>query len=138
MKKIFANIFSGWELIALQYLVFFFAPIAWLIVGVGAMVTFDWIAGMAAAHKKGEKVVSGGIYRTFVKFTLYAIGVIATRVLEILLKDQISIPFASLLAGFIVVIEYKSVMENISIYTGVNLWEWVKNKIADIHPKKEK
>lgn len=138
MRKLISNILDNWSVIALQYLIFFFSPIAWLVVGVGVMVTFDWIAGMAAANKKGERIVSGGIFRTFVKFMLYAIGVVATRMLEILMKDKIDVPFASLLAGFILIIEYKSVMENISIATGTNLLEWVKDKIATIHPKREK
>jgi hypothetical protein len=42
------------------------------------------------------------------------------------------------LAGFILLIEYKSVMENISIATGVDLWDWIKDKIANIHPKRDK
>jgi hypothetical protein len=58
--------------------------------------------------------------------------------LEILMQDKIAIPFASLLAGFILLIEYKSVMENISIATGVDLWDWIKDKIANIHPKRDK
>lgn len=137
-QQIFAQIFSDWQNVLVQYVIFFFSPIAWLIFGVGIMVFFDWIAGIAAARKKGQKVLSGGFYRTFVKYSLYAIGVIATRVLEILMKDKLNIPFASLLAGFILVIEYKSVMENISIATGVNLWDWVKTKISNIHPKRIK
>lgn len=137
MKRIQA-LFADWQNILIQYMIFFFSPIAWLIFGVGIMVLFDWIAGMAAARKQGRKIVSGGFYRTFVKYALYAIGVISTRVLEILMKDKIDIPFASLLAGFILVIEYKSVMENISIATGVNLWEWVKSRISNIHPKRDK
>ena len=137
IKKI-QQLFADWQILLTPYLIFFFSPIAYLIFGVGIMVFFDWIAGVAAARKKGKAIVSGGFYRTFVKYALYSIGVIATRILEILLKDKINIPFASLLAGFILVIEYKSVMENISIATGVNLWDWVKEKISSIHPKREK
>lgn len=132
------SILGDWKIVALQYVIFFFSPIAWLVVGVGVMVTFDWIAGVAVAKKRREKIMSGGIYRTFIKFMLYSIGIVATRFMEILLRDQIQIPFASLLAGFILVIEYKSVMENISIATGVNLWTWIKDKIGDIHPKSQK
>ena len=136
MKKINALIFPYKDVI-LQYLVFFFAPIGYLIAGVGLMVFFDFITGVAAAKKRGERIVSGGFYRTFVKYVLYSIGIIASRLLEILLKDSIKIPFSSLLAGFIIIIEYKSVMENISFVTGINIWEWVKDKISDIHPKKK-
>lgn len=131
-------LFPAWKNTLAQYIIIFFSPIAWLVAGVGIMVAFDWIAGVAAAKKKGNKIVSGGFYRTFIKFTLYAIGIVATRMLEILMQDKIAIPFASLLAGFILLIEYKSVMENISIATGVDIWEWVKDKIATIHPKRDK
>jgi phage-related holin len=137
MKKINALIFPYKEVI-LQYLVFFFAPIGYLIAGVGLMVCFDFISGVAAAKKRGERIVSGGFYRTFVKYVLYTIGIVASRLLELLLKDSIKIPFSSLLAGFIIIIEYKSVIENISFVTGINIWEWVKDKISDIHPKKNK
>lgn len=137
MKKI-QLLIPAWKTITIQYIIFFFSPIAWLVAGVGIMVAFDWVAGVAAARKKGNKIVSGGFYRTFIKFTLYAIGIIATRILEILMHDKIPIPFASVLAGFILLIEYKSVMENISIATGVDLWDWIKDKIANIHPKQDK
>jgi len=138
MKKIFASFNNDYQAIIGQYIVFFFAPIGYLIAGVGIMVMFDFITGVAAAKKRGEKILSGGFYRTFVKYVLYSIGIIATRLLEIMLKDQIKIPFSSILAGFILVVEYKSVMENISLATGVNVWDWVKDKIANIHPKKDK
>jgi hypothetical protein len=131
-------LFPVWKTTLAQYIVIFFSPIGWLVAGVGVMVAFDWIAGVAAAKKKGNKIVSGGFYRTFIKFTLYAIGIVATRMLEILMRDKIAIPFASLLAGFILLIEYKSVMENISIAIGVDLWDWIKDKIANIHPKRDK
>ena len=124
-----------WSL-AFYYFIFFFSPIAWLIVGVGIMVAFDWITGVSAAWKNKTPIMSGGFYRTFVKFVMYAIGIISTRLLEVLLNDKIDIPFASLLAGFIIVIEYKSVMENISKVVGVDLWEWIKNKFARIEIKK--
>jgi hypothetical protein len=137
MKKL-QLLFPAWKNLIAQYIVIFFSPIGWLVAGVGIMVAFDWVAGVAAARKKGNKIVSGGFYRTFIKFTLYAIGIIATRMLEILMQDKIAIPFASLLAGFILLIEYKSVMENISIATGVDLWDWIKDKIANIHPKRDK
>ena len=131
-------LFPAWKNTLAQYIIIFFSPIAWLVAGVGIMVAFDWIAGVAAAKKKGNKIVSGGFYRTFVKFTLYAIGIVATMMLVILMQDKIAIPFASLLAGFILLIEYKSVMVNISIATGVDLWDWIKDKIANIHPKRDK
>ena len=131
-------LFPVWKTTLAQYIVIFFSPIGWLVAGVGVMVAFDWIAGVAAAKKKGNKIVSGGFYRTFIKFTLYAIGIVATRMLEILMRDKIAIPFASLLAGFILLIEYKSVMENISIAIGVDLWDWIKDKIANIHHKRDK
>lgn len=137
MKKLL-SITTNYQGLIAQYLVFFFAPIGYLIAVVGIMVMFDFIAGIAAAKKRGEKILSGGFYRTFVKYVLYTIGILATRLLEIALKEQIKIPFASILAGFILVVEYKSVMENISLATGVNIWDWVKDKIASIHPKKDK
>jgi phage-related holin len=137
MRKLLA-ITNDYQAIIAQYLVFFFAPIGYLIAGVGIMVMFDFVTGVAAAKKRGEKILSGGFYRTFVKYVLYSIGILATRLLEIILKEQIKIPFASILAGFILVVEYKSVMENISLATGVNVWDWVKDKIASIHPKKNK
>jgi len=137
MKRI-QHFFADWQNILAQYVIFFFSPIAWLIIGVGCMVFFDWVTGVAAANKRGEKIMSGGFYRTFVKYALYSIGIIATRLLEVLLKEKIDVPFSSLLAGFIMVIEYKSVMENISLATGTNLWKWIKGKISDIHPKRMK
>lgn len=137
MKKLL-SIFHNYQAVLIQYIIFFFSPITTLLVAVGTMVVFDFFTGVFAAKRRGEKIVSGGFYRTFVKFTLYTIGILATRLLEVFFKEQIKVPFSSLLAGFIFVIEYKSVMENISKATGVNVWEFVKDKIASIHPKRPK
>jgi len=136
MKKILSylqlNILESWWLIAIQYLFFFFSPIVWLTIGVGIFVVFDWFTGIMKAKKKKEVITSGGFYRTFVKFLLYAIAIISTRTLEILLSDKIEIPFASVLAGFIIVMEYKSIMENISAVVGYDILELVKDKIIRI------
>lgn len=115
-----------------EYMLFFFSPVGWLVCGVGIMISFDWLTGVIAASKRGERIISGGFYRTFIKFLMYAIGIVSTRMMELMLEDKISIPFASLLAGFIFVIEYKSVMENISKATGTDVWEFVKEKVIKI------
>jgi len=118
--------------IFVEYLIFFFSPVGWLVAGVGIMISFDWLTGVVAADKRGEKIISGGFFRTFIKFVMYAIGITSTRMLEIMLQGKIEIPFASLLAGFIFVIEYKSVMENISKATGIDVWQFVKDKLVSI------
>lgn len=128
MKDRFTNLM----ILLAEYLMFFFSPIGWLVVALGIMVSFDWVTGIVAASKNGERIVSGGFFRTFVKFFLYAIGIIATRMMEVMLDGKINIPFASLLAGFIFLIEYKSVMENISKATGVDVWQFIKDKITGI------
>lgn len=124
--------FIKYCLIFSEYMIFFFSPVGWLVMGVGIMITFDWVTGVVAASKNGEKIISGGFFRTFVKFVMYAIGIVATRMLEVFLAGKIEIPFASLLAGFIFVIEYKSVMENISKATGINVWEFVKDRVTSL------
>lgn len=129
--------FIKYCLLLSEYVIFFFTPVGWLVLSVGVMISFDWITGVLAAKKQGERIVSGGFFRTFVKFSMYAIGIVSTRMLEIILQDKISIPFASLLAGFIFVIEYKSVMENISKATGVDVWEFIKDKVVKIKVDKK-
>jgi len=126
------NLLESWWMVAIQYTVFFFSPIAWLTLGVGFFVAFDWVTGIVKAKKKNIPITSGGFFRTFVKFAMYSIAIISTRVLELLLHDKMDIPFASLLAGFIIVMEYKSIMENISEVVGVNLWEFIKDKVIKI------
>lgn len=129
--------FIKYCLLFIEYAVFFFSPIGWLVIAVGIMVSFDWVTGVIAAYKSGERVISGGFFRTFIKFTMYAIGIISTRMLEIFLQGKIDIPFASLLAGFIFVIEYKSVMENISKATGIDVMQFIKDKIVSIKVDKK-
>lgn len=134
-----ANInYQKYEGYFVKYIIFFFTPIIFLLLGIGVMVFFDMFSGMAVAKKKKEEITSAKMHRTFTKFFLYSMGIISTRLIEIFLQGEIHIPFASLMAGFIILIEYKSLMENISIVTGTNVWEWVKEKISEIYPKNEK
>lgn len=127
---------TDYGIMFLQYVGAFFAPIFILMLGIGVFTVFDWYTGIQAAKKKGEAITSAGYARTLTKFLLYTIMIISTRALELMIPPGfINIPFASLAAGFILVVNYKSIVENISTATGVDLWDFVKDKLNGMASK---
>lgn len=116
-NSILAN--GAWVKFILPYLIFFFSPIDQLIAGLGAFVFFDFITGIAAARKRGERISSSGLFRTITKIILYMIAIVLSRIFELYFISWL--PVTSVTAGYIAITELKSNYENIGEYTGTNL-----------------
>jgi hypothetical protein len=102
------------------------APIHSLMAAVGFLIAADFITGIVAAHKKGEKITSRAMGRTIYKSLGYQLAVISGFALEFLIPG--GLPIAKLAAGAIGLVEMKSLIENVKVITGVDL-TGVLNKI---------
>jgi hypothetical protein len=59
----------------------------------------------------------------------YCLAIILSRVMEVSFISWL--PIAQLTAGYIAVVEFKSNMENIAEITGIDIWNFLKDKLTD-------
>lgn len=92
---------------------------------VGALVVIDFIFGIIAAKKQGEKIESKKMSRTLVKMLIYQLLIITAHICEKYLVDFI--PFVQITLGFLAVVEFYSIGESFSKITGMNFISYIKN-----------
>jgi phage-related holin len=117
----------------------FLAPIHTLIMATGALVLFDLVTGIAKAVKAKEKVTSNRMRHTVTKGMMYQIAILAAYMLDVVIgMEQVA---ARVVAGVICMVECKSVLENVNVMTGINMWESVLNALkppkVNTQPKDE-
>ena len=96
----------------------FILPIQQFLVLTLFLVFADLYAGIRAAKKRGEKIVSRGFYRTVEKLLLYFVAILCAHGLEV----AFMIPFVSYTAAFAVALsEFWSIIENIEQVTGAKI-----------------
>ena len=116
--------------LGIPYLIFFFTPIAPLVLAVGFLSLMDTVTGVSRAKKAGEKIHSSKLTRTITKMVFYAIAIILARLMEIHFIPWM--PIAQITAGYIALVEFKSNMENIGELTGINIWNTLKDKLEGL------
>jgi phage-related holin len=111
------------------FLTAFLAPIKAFMFAVGALVVIDFIFGILAARKKGEKIESKKMSRTLVKMFVYQLLIISSHICEKYLVDFI--PFTQITLGFLAIVEFYSIGESFSSITGMNFISYIKNIIVE-------
>lgn len=129
IASLFNNQNSKYIGILFTYLIFFFSPIAAILIATGVLVFTDLFTGVFAARKRGEKIDSKNMSRSISKIIFYFTAIILSRMVEIVFFP--SIPVASITSGYIALIEFKSNMENISSITGLDIWKVLIDKIQN-------
>jgi phage-related holin len=107
-------------------LISFFAPIAKLMFIIGLLVTFDIITGVIAAKKRGEKITSKKLGASVTKTILYFITIILGQIMQNNFLPTFDQSITKAVAGIFAVIEFKSNLENISSFTGIDLIDRLK------------
>lgn len=108
----------------LAFCIAFLTPLAPTMLAIGFLLMIDFFTGMWAAYKTGEKITSIKMGTTVSKIILYNIAIITGSVCQKYLVPQI--PFVSIIAGCVTIIEIKSFSENILKATGLDLWSSLK------------
>jgi hypothetical protein len=111
----------------------FVLPLIPYLAAIFTLVAVDLYTGIEAAKHRGENIRSHPLKRTIGKLRDYFLVVLLSEMMVKVFFQGIplaeSVTFVS--ASFIGVIEFKSNLENISVTTGVDLWE----RIKDLFPK---
>lgn len=117
--------------IILSWITIYFAPVYPLIAAIGFFVFADFVTGIQAAKKRGEKITSSKMKNTVVKFGAYGIAVVTSFLIEKHFLD--GLPALKIISGLIAFIEVKSINENIRDITGKNLFDEVIKRFPKIN-----
>ena len=120
----------------ISWLLGFIMPIAAFLGMITFLLVLDFITGIRAAKHRGEAITSKGFGRTVEKILLYYASILAARGLDVvfLIPKDYMIDLTWIVAGFIAVTEFKSLLENVYAITGTDIWK----EIADILPRFKK
>lgn len=109
------------------FLAAFIAPIKNSMIAVSALIAIDFIFGLIAAYKTGQKIESKKMSRTAVKLFVYQVLLISAHLCEKYLLEFI--PFVQITLGFFALVEFVSIGESFSKITGQNFIAYAKNII---------
>jgi hypothetical protein len=98
----------------------FVTPIAPFLAFTILLVFCDLYTGVRKAVFLKEEIHSKGLRRTITKVSLYMIAILLSEGLKQVFTIPMDITYA--ISGIIAITEFKSNLENISVYTGVDIW----------------
>ncbi len=104
----------------------FISPITPLMFTIGGLIIADTITGIWKSIKKDGwiSITSNKLSTTLTKIILYNLGVITGYCVESFMVPEV--PMTRVAAGFIGMIEMKSLWENIGEITGIDVWNKLK------------
>ena len=98
-----------------------------LIMGLSFMLLIDFITGLRKAKHIGEKINSKGFRRTISKMNDYCLAIVGSQIFTWMFDLDFTLSYY--VALFICGIELKSIYENVSQTTGVNIIGYFKGFI---------
>lgn len=113
-----------------------FAPIKGILLVTGFLIVADLISGVLAAKKRGESITSAGLRRSLTKIFVYNLAVISGFLVEQYMLSSI-FPISKLISGLIALVELKSILENLNIVNGSDIFKTVLDKLGSINDKKQ-
>lgn len=113
------------------------APIKPLLLACGALIVADMVTGMFAAHKRKEAINSADMRRSLTKMVVYQIAIISGFVLEKYMLDGL-LPASKVVSGVIGMVEFKSILENVSVIAGQDVLQMVLDKLGSKNAKGKK
>lgn len=90
------------------------------------LLVVDMITGIIASSKRGEKITSKKLSNTITKIFLYNVVIISS----FLIQSYVITDFhylVEIVAGILCIIEFYSLVENMSDITGLNIFNVIKN-----------
>lgn len=107
-------------------------PIKTVLIVVLVLVIIDLITGLLAAWKAGDPITSAGLRRTFSKIVVYELGIVAGFLAEKYLIGDL-IPVMKLLTGLVGCVELKSVLENVNLIAGNDVFKSLIDKLGSVN-----
>lgn len=110
------------------------APIKPLLLACGALIVADTITGIIAAKKRKETINSADMRRSLSKMVVYQVAIISGFILEVYMLDGL-IPVSKVVGGVIGMVEFKSILENVSVIAGQDVLQLVIDKLGSKNAK---
>jgi phage-related holin len=115
----------------------FFAPVAGIMIAIGAFIALDTLLGVMAAQKMGEKIESKKLSKVVWKMLMYQAVTLSFFIMDAfivgdLLGTLINTPYVltKTVGVALIAIEFKSIDENIEKMTGTTLLKRLYDLIA--------
>ena len=103
----------------------FITPIKWLLVGAIGLIVLDTITGLWKAKKRNLPITSKRFGHVVSKFVLYQVAIISAYIVELMVGQSDYLPIARIVTVGIALTELKSILENLALVTGTNLWSFI-------------
>ena len=112
----------------------FIMPIQKFLFLVFALVATDYWTGTRAARERGEVINSKGMRRTVQKIAMYFVAILLAQgvILTFSIPSLGELSLVSVIAGYICATEFRSNLENISSYTGNDLWAGLVSSFPNV------
>jgi phage-related holin len=104
----------------------YLAPVVPALITCALLVAVDTITGIIAAKSKGESIQSRMLYRIAPKLLVYNLLIITGYAVQQNMGIK-WIPFTDISTGVIALIEFKSILENVSKLIGKDVFEYIKD-----------
>ncbi len=113
-----------------------FAPIKAVLLVTGILIFADLITGIWAAKKKGQAITSAGLRRTVTKIFVYNAAIMIGFLAETYMLEGF-IPISKIASGLIAVVEMASLLENLNVIHGSNIFKSLIEKLGSENDKKD-
>ena len=104
------------------------SPIKAALCAIIFIVLVDLILGIIRAKKQQIKITSNKLRRTLIKLLCYLLVFIVSYVLELYLIPFIEL--SKIVASFIGLVEFKSILENLNIISGGKVWKAILHRLS--------
>jgi phage-related holin len=111
----------------LTFLAVYFAPAYPIMIGIGFLVTMDFITGILAAKKRGEIITSKKMRPTIMKGFGYMASILIAFIMQNIFLTDMEV--MKIVSGLVAMIELKSLDENLTDITGKSIFkQFLKDK----------
>ena len=111
----------------LTFLAVYFAPAYPIIIGIGFLVTMDFVTGILAAKKRGEEITSKKMRPTIMKGFGYMASILIAFIMQNIFLTDMEV--MKIVSGLVAMIELKSLDENLTDITGKSIFkQFLKDK----------
>lgn len=113
-----------------------FAPIKAVLLVTGVLIFVDLITGILAARARQEQISSAGLRRTITKMFVYNTAIVMGFLVETHMTGTL-IPMVKIVAGYIGLTEFLSILENLNTLGKGQLLKGLLEKLNSINAKKK-